>query len=1370
MEAGAGMAAAGAGKPKTEIAWEIQLPMSAHAQAYLPGFLIRELARRPASDLLHRAICFEAVALFADLSGFTALSEALARSGKSGAEELTEILNWHFGMLVDVVHTHGGDVVRFGGDAISAVFRCTTRNRALVAGRAVRCALAMQAAGQRRKSIRTSAGTHRLHMKVGMAHGRVVCTVVGDVGARLDYVVTGDALQRCVAAEQTAHDGATVVDDGLATLICGSGDLNLNARRGFHVVEHIGAPKHTARRLRGARPAHSADAPQTISQFLHPFVARLLDGSLGDLTNEHRRVTVVFARCEGLDDASMAEHLGDLMRIVDDVEGHLARLDVDNAGVRLLITFGAPIAHEDDEARALQVALKIKSLAQPRCVVRIGVNTGFAFCANVGNDARREYTVMGDAVNIAARLMQAAQPGQIVVGEETRRAASARFVWTKLGPIVVKGKADPVSVSALEDTATLPMALRTFNTPFIGREHELAQATVALERALRGEGQVVLISAEAGMGKSRLAAEVAQSAAGLGFEAHSGACNARSSQASYSMWHTIWRGLFGVDPGRSMAEQAEHLQARLKTIEAGLAERFSLLGPALNVLLPEADWVAALNPQQRADALKFMLLNCLRHWASARPLLLVLEDCHWIDPASQALLQFLTNNIGDVRVAVVALYRQTGDGDGDAREQFSPFVAHAATHAHTERIHLAALDAAQSAQIVDQIWQARCGGSAGRALPAELVNTIIEKAHGNPLYIESLVQLICERGLDLSDARAHALDLPDNLRALILSRVDRLRPDEQVVLKVASVLGREFDTAWLKGCLPSANLITTLPQHLETLRRLNLMQPAPADEERYAFAHDLIQETAYDSLAFATRSLLHERVGAFIEQTYSDHIAQHVDKLAFHFGHTPNAAKQRLYFRQAGDAAKATFANAAAMDYYRRLLPLLPEPEQIEVLLSLGGVAQLIGEWDEAESRFQHALALANDAGDARAKAGCWRALGELHSRRTSYGAAVVWLEQARQAFEELGDDSGLSRTLLELSYAWFEQGDQVRAQALANEHLRIATRANDAFGISGALHNLGLTHTRQDGLDTAQSYFERALETATQSGQKLRVIHIANDVARLHWQRGEYVQAVLSLQQAIRTANEIGYRLAKGVMVGNLGAIHWEVGEYDFAITCCVHAFDTASAVGDTSATLTCLGNIAAIFLEEHKDDIVEQILTRALALGRQLNQPYLLCEPLHTAANLRLRQSKPSEAIALNREAMELAAKINDQELVLKARLLDTRLRWLVGAMTTADAVTELTRLLDVSSADEHHAAIRYAIWQIDPSRSDARRGVAEIYRRLHQAKPRREYRLRYAELTGATLPAPPTLPQLPAELLDVGQIPMTEGHLLNLLRLNP
>jgi tetratricopeptide (TPR) repeat protein len=700
-------------------------------------------------------------------------------------------------------------------------------------------------------------------------------------------------------------------------------------------------------------------------------------------------------------------------------------------------------------------------------------------------------------------------------------------------------------------------------------------------------------------------------------------------------------------------------------------------------------------------------------------------------------LEFIGRNSADLRLLILSIFRPP-----DHRR--SP-LAWAARLPHYSQISLAEFTPVEAKQLI-RSKLTQLFGLATDA-PAELIEQIQAKAQGNPFYIEEILNYMNDRGLDPQNVSTpQALNLPDSLHSLILSRIDQLAESEKTTLKVASIIGRVFKASWLWGSYPALGSPEMVKQHLETLNRLDITPlDKPEPELEYLFKHITIQEVAYDSLAFAMRETLHEAVGRFIEQAYADSLAQYLDILAYHYGRSPNMVKQRLYFRQAGDAAKATYANQVAIDYYQRLLPLLAEREKIEVMRRLGEVWQVVGHWSEAENIFQQALALAQSYGDRAALAHCQNALGHLLSHSESYQEALVWLEKARGNFEQLAEPIGLCRTLEYLSFIYAEQGDYGRALTYSEQQHRLAGEANDQIGVSAALGNIGVAYWNQGDYRQAQLYLDQALDIAVSIGYQRGVILTGNDRAGLHWQLGEYHQAVAGLQQALRVAAEIGDLRNVGMIVGNAGEIYRLRGDYAQALASYGQALHMAVELGDWTMMPYIIGNIAIVCAAQKRFQEAERLYLQAIALSRALNAPQALCEDLYHYARLCALQQHYAEAYPLNQEALTLAGQVSRKDIQFPASLLAVRLQVALAQIDPATAASTLKTLANTWPEDNEQAAIQYELWRLDKSCDEARQMATCLYQRLYDQTFNIEYRHRYEEMTGERLANPPPLPLL-------------------------
>lgn len=1319
--------------------------MTATWISFLPRDVALAISHAPAGPLGQERR-YTAVALFADVSGFTAISEALAVAGRRGTEELTSILNSYFSPMIDLIESYGGIIGKFGGDAMTVLFPYTGRTRAAVVRRAIQCALDMQAAMGRYSAIPTSAGIYSLAMKAGLALGTALSTTVGDPEIRLEYIIAGNLLDLCADAEHHATKGEVVIHNALLEY---AGQLTLVEERGdFSCIAGL------HQRVRHAPLPPPAELPalavEQFAHYLHPSIAERIRAGLSGFLNEHRRVTVLFVSFSGFDydgDPQVAQklqpYLTAVIRTIYNYDGYLNKVDMGDKGSKYIVLFGAPVAHENDEERAVRCALELRDLHG--VTARIGVNTGVVYCGQVGSDARQEYTVMGDPVNLAARLMQAAKPGQVLVSDATRRNTPAAIVWESLAPIMVKGKSEPIVVYTAKSLSAAPsLALHepAYALPMVGREHELQRAEALLKRVAQGRGQILGISAEAGMGKSRLSAAIMRLARSHGFRIYGGACQSYGTQTSYLVWHDVWRGFFGIAPDWEPETSIRHLETHLRGIDARLA-RMPLLGPALHLPIPDNDLTRALDPQLRTELLKALLLECLRQAAheqdrSAGPLLIVLEDCHWIDPLSQELLEYIGRNMAELPVLLLALYRPPTAMQAPLQWAVRmPFFS---------ELHLAELGEAEGELLVrqkcTQLW-------AKQEVPAALVEQIAQRAGGNPFYLEEIVNFIHDRGLDPDDTAAlQQLELPDSLQSLILSRIDQLAEAEKTTLKVASVVGRVFKAQWLWGSYPQVGTPQDVRRHLQNLSRIDLTPlDKPEPELEYIFKHITTQEVAYESLAFAMRTVLHECIGSYIERSYGDGIAQYLDILAHHYGRSNNAAKQQLYYRLAGNAARATYANRAAIEYYRRLLELVPETEQAGLLVDLGEIQQLTGNWSDAEANYRLALERAEAAADLHSQARGEVALGALLASTQSFSEALRWIENGQALFEQLHDQSGIGRALERAAQIYFEQGDYERARTCSEQRLAIAQEQSDQAGISAALDQLGNISTLAGNVEAALTYLRQSLEVAAAAGNAPRMIIAGNDLAGAYWSHDDYPQALAQLGPALATAAEIGYLQMVGFILGNAGTVYLLYGDNNNALTCYRQALSITADLGDWPAILPNLGNMAIVLKARGQYALAERIFIQSIMLERTLNIPYCLCDDLYHCAELYERQQRYAEALPLCEEAQQVAVQIERKDIQFQAQVLAVRLRLAYGLHTVVEAITILNALRETIEEANEQAAIEYALWQIEPENRMARDTAAALYRSLYEATPNAEYRARYAALTGDFLPEPPALPDLPA-----------------------
>jgi predicted ATPase/class 3 adenylate cyclase len=1095
----------------------------------------------------------QGTALFADISGFTPLTEVLARElgPQRGSEEITRHLNEVYDAVIAEVHNFGGSVIGFSGDAITCWFDQDNGLRATASG------LAMQRAMDRFARVTVPSGKSMpLVIKTSIACGPARRFLVGDPEFWLVEVLAGQTLDRLAQVDHHTEGGEVVLDMVTAQAL---GDQIEVAT--WRRDQHEGREYAIIKGL--DQPLPSAAWPQLAKDAIHDAIARpwllppvyeRLRRGLGEFLAELRPAVSLFLSFTGIDydrDPSAGRKIDAFIRevqtIIAQYEGSLIQLTIGDKGSYLYAAFGAPVAHEDDALRAASTALALRELALRTDYIveaRLGIDQGRMRTGAYGSRTMRTYGVLGNAANLAARLMQAAAPFQILASDAVVQTIGDALAWETLGPIRVKGRSEPIAIHCL--AAGRPRrALRSLfeaeqEMPLVGRQKELALLVEKMALAAAGHGQIVGFTGQAGMGKSRLVAEAVRLADAQGWLRYGCECSSYGTNTSYHAWFSIWWHFFELDPAWPLPVQTESLTRQLNQIDPALTPRLPLLGAALNLPIPDNELTASFDAKLRKASLESLLVDCLRARSQQAPILLISENCQWLDPLSYDLLDVVARAIVNMPVLLVLAYRPP-----ELAYLQEPRVSGLA---HYDDRELAPFTPQEAESLIAHKLNQAYGGLV--TIPPELIERITQRSGGNPFYIDELLTYLQTQGIDPQDRQALArLDLPTSLQSLILSRLDQLADSPRITLKVASVIGRSFEAATLWGFYPSLGDEQQVKQNLARLEQADLtFEEAPEPDLIYAFRQVLTQEVSYESLPYATRATLHEQLGEFIERTFANQLDQHLDRLAYHYGASQNDAKKREYWLRAGRRAQQTYANTAAIDYYRRVLPLLTDQEKPVVLLDLGRVLELVGRWAEAKTNYEQALQLAEKLDDVENQAWCESAIGEMLRKQGLFAEATVWLAQARLRFEQVNDNAGVAQVLHTQGTLSNQQGDLQSARRLYEESLAIRQSLGDNAKIASLYSNLGIVARHSGNNVQARELYQLSLEIRQALGDRWALGVSLNNLGNLALAQYDYGEARTSFERALGIWREVGDRWAIANTLTGLGDVAVDEGDYDVA------------------------------------------------------------------------------------------------------------------------------------------------------------------------------------------------------------------------------
>ena len=642
-------------------------------QTYLPQDRLRALAR---GELLPERT--QGSALFADISGFTPLTETLHESlgPRRGAEELTKYLDDVYAALIAEVERYAGSVIGFAGDAMTCWF---DEVQGPAAPRATACAFGLQQVMRAFGEIALPNGiTTALALKVAVATGSARRFIVGDPAIQCMDILAGATVARTATAEHLSQKGDVLLDEatvnalGAALTIC---EWRADAESGerFALAGSLSVLSHQLVANRDDGLPVTAKSPQGYVSVLRPFILssvyeREQSGQETFLT-EFRPCVALFARFVGIDydadeaGAQLNLFIRQAQTIVARYDGSLLHTIIGDKGSYAYITLGALSSHEDDVRRAVKIALELRRDAQALgflAPLQIGLTQGIMRVGAYGGPTRRTYSALGDEVNFAARLMQAAAPGEIIINGQAQKAVAHDFVFEPRPPCAIKGKVEPLPVFAVtgeRQQRAIRLQEPVYALPMVGRQAELQIISEKLDLALNGQAQIIGIAAEAGMGKSRLVAEVVRLAHKKGFTGYGGACQSDALNTAYQAWKSIWQAFFDVDPSAPLRRQIRSVENEIEDRAPERVNALPLLGALLNLEIPDNDFTKTLEPKNRKSALHALLEECLKAATKDEPLLIVIEDLHWIDALSHDLFEELARALSNHPICFVLAYR-----------------------------------------------------------------------------------------------------------------------------------------------------------------------------------------------------------------------------------------------------------------------------------------------------------------------------------------------------------------------------------------------------------------------------------------------------------------------------------------------------------------------------------------------------------------------------------------------------------------------------------------------------------------------------------------------------------------------------------------
>jgi class 3 adenylate cyclase/tetratricopeptide (TPR) repeat protein len=1041
-----------------------------------------------------------AAVLLIDIAGFTARTDAALGDG---AEGLTDFINNCFAILTEVISRHDGDIVAFAGDAILAVW--DDDDPATATDRAARCGLALRDA---LAAWRDGAG---IDQRTAVEAGEVFFCRLGGWLDSWHYVAVGDPFYSIGAAYRSAKIGDVVLCSNAAAILSTSSDaeiapygarlLRMRTSDGPQEQEGIGSIVETAP-LSSGPEQRLFDAGAWVGEFRTLTVARV---ALPELNFDHGFLTKI------------QSFVLEAQQVSDRLEGSIHQIQMDDKGMTLTLIFGlTPFAHEDDPLRAVEASLRMRrQLAAKGIPISVGISTGRLFCSNYGGRQSQTFGVFGKAMNVAAHLAEAAQ-GDIACDATTAEAVGRGIAFNLLPHIHLKG-AD-ASMLAFRPTATAEELHRHSTGRMIDRESEQAILQSCIDDVSAGSGRFALVSGEAGIGKSRLLEEFVSLAEANGRAVLLGSATAIEKSTPYFVWRTILRQLVklesGSDAARVRAEVSELLSG-----ERALLSWLPVLDEVIALGFPQTEFTRQIIGSARATAIEELVVFLLR---KSHFRILVVEDLHWLDGSSMDLLAAVARRVPEFLLVVSQRTQMPKIADENFLQDLAPSL----------QIRLERLSRDHVALMIKQRLRAT-------EIPPSLVRFVYNPANGNPFFCGELVLALRDTGriqvsrgvcsFDEQNAAIESLSLPTSVERAIVSRIDVLSADDQLLLKAASTIGDAFSIDMLENIVPEL-AVASKEASIRRLVEHDFLQPDPETRpQSFVFRHSITMEVAYNLLSFAQRRALHERIAAFLERHYANELQPHCARLARHWelGNAPLSAIK--YLELAAQQSRNNYANREAIRYAGKMFDLMRR-EKLEIDKSRQAAWEVIlgdayHELSDYENSAQHYARAMHLLGRHLPTNKAEKVGALIYNGMAQLVSSFMPRTTGRLAQHERADVQHAAHIYEYLSEQYFFQNDSLAVLNGTLASLNLAERCGAVPETIRGYSALALGMAMSGMVRVARSYGKRAQGLAEEHGSLPEMARVRLILGVLSYGLGEWNEAEQNAQEAKLLYERLGDR-----------------------------------------------------------------------------------------------------------------------------------------------------------------------------------------------------------------------------------------------------
>lgn len=1068
--------------------------------------------------------------LLSDISGFTYMCEVLSKFGKAGTEKITHILNDYFGKMIEISNKFDGDILKFGGDALLIAFYGRTDKTNEMA---LSCARKMMEEVSNFKSVKTEFGEFSINIKCVISTGEWYETIIGNE-MRKELFLDGISVRELVKLEDEAEMGNII-----------SSKTN---------VVYDSKLKKVRNKL-------------DYNSFLLEGLRRYSDE---ETINEYRGTSIVFINISGydteyIDIKKINKIFTEIVKITEKYKGSVGKILPHKVGSNIMLLFGAPVAYGDDIVNAVLCGMEIIKLNLPDIKINIGINTGYVYGGIIGSDLRKEYTVIGDTVNTAERLMETADR-MVIVSEETFRNVKVRLELQEIAPVYVKGKEKAlrrfIPSRILED--------KRYIFTLVGRDYEIEK----ISEAIRAGSNLVLITGEAGIGKTRLLYELKRKY---------NSTHKILEGSKYEMKDTfsIFKSMFEKEAMITSDDSDEvKIEKLVKLIKSTKKEELINKIPFISTMLfglqfPK-EFLKNIPPKLMFENLCDGIIYYIESYE--QPVLIMFDDIHLMTKEETELIAYITR-------ALLVLSQKKNNFTFILSGRPVSFLKESIQFEKEFKIlalEINPLKVDDCERLLYQLLK-------NKNIPSDIKDILLKKSEGNPFYLEQIALDIIERGFIIEEEKEWRKspsfkeeEIPINIFTAIMSRIDRLEEKTKEIIRLGSVIGLEFSQELIERITDD---IMTL-KYLQRAEEEQIVYKNLIGEIEYIFRHAIIKDVVYNSILVERRKYLHNAVGETIESAHNQDLSKFFGILAFHFNHAGKWEKALEYSIKAGNKAKDEYKNEEAINYFKKAIEIiekeLPEKKEklYEAYTGLGRVYYNLSSLDIARDYFIKALEI-SEMLNIEKKIDTLNIISETYRHQSNYDEALNYALKALELSREINYAHGEAYALCYIGINNHFKNNFNEAMKFYNEALDLFKKNNEFDGVANVLNNIGGIFYSTGKLDEAEKKFKEVLEIKANIGNKKSILTTLNNIGLIYSYYGKFDEAMNYFEDYKKYSKEIGDKSSYSASLINIANIKYIYGKIKESLTINEEAKVIKELIKDISGLSGVLNNIGLINLD---------------------------------------------------------------------------------------------------------------------------------------------------------------------------------------------